>query len=77
MKRSQWILCLSVVGLCRLGVNGNDFEGFDDNNLFSLNWPGSDLSLLVSCSLRLGFLANKEFAGNSIRIRDNRGHQPS
>lgn len=55
MKRSQWLLWLSVVGLCSLDVNGNDFEGFDDNNLFSLNWPGSDTSLLVSYRLFYDF----------------------
>jgi hypothetical protein len=43
-----WILLLSVVGPCCNLAQANDFKGFDDNNLFSLNWPGSSEALLVS-----------------------------
>jgi hypothetical protein len=42
MMRSHWILTATVVGFCCC-VNGNDFKGFDDNILFSLNWPGAEL----------------------------------
>lgn len=48
MKASEWIVLLSTVGCCSLIVECNDFKGFDDNNLFSLNWPGTSENLLVS-----------------------------
>jgi hypothetical protein len=46
MKSLEWVLTLSVVGFINYQVEANDFKGFDDNNLFSLNWPGSE-TLLV------------------------------
>jgi hypothetical protein len=33
---------IAVVISCTQQAFGNDFKGFDDNILFSLNFPGSD-----------------------------------
>ena len=46
MKIFHWALSVSLIGCCCFAVNGNDFKGFDDNILYSLNWPGTE-KLLV------------------------------
>lgn len=47
MRSEHWILTVLLVSFSSFKAKGNDFKGFDDNNLFSLNWPGLE-TLLVS-----------------------------
>lgn len=59
MIRNRLFAFLTCALCSCLSINSNEMKGFDDTNIFTLNWPGTE-NLLV-----------RNFVNNYLQLNDN------